>query len=352
MTAPTTVPPAAPPPARPDSRLFRAVGFAAILAALFLFVWFQSKVLYLIFAGLLLAIALHSFASWLERHTPLNHKYSYTVALLATIGAATAVGLVIAPRTISETSKIAATIPGALAQARGYLDRWGWGRHLVHTVKNGMNGQAASSQLTGFALGAMHAAEDLVIVLVVAFFGALNPREYRDSLIRLLPSEYRSRAQEAAGDVVYTLRWWIAGQLVPMVVLGAGSMLGLSLLHVPLAFTLGLITGVMIFIPYIGALLSEIPAVLVGLTVSPRTALYVLILYLGVHIVEGYLLTPFVQKRAVRLPPLLTILSQLLMWEIGGLAGVLVATPLAAVGLVLVKTLYLHERVRPAPGFR
>jgi predicted PurR-regulated permease PerM len=328
-------------------RLRRAIGLAAVIAVLFLFVWFQSKLIYLIFAGFLLAVALHSFASWLEHHTPLTHKYSYTVALLAIIGAATALALLIAPRAISESGRIASTIPGAIAKARGYLDQWSWGRYVVHTAQSAMNGATGGSRLTGFALGAIHAAEDLIVILVVGFFGALNPRAYQRSLIRLLPSRYRETAQLTASDVAYTLRWWIIGQLVPMVALGGGAMLGLWLLHVPLAFTLGLMTGLLIFIPYIGALLSEIPAILVALTVSPHTALYVLILYLGVHIIEGYLLTPFVQKRAVRLPPLLTILSQLIMWEIGGLLGVLVATPMAAVGLALVKTLYLHEPVRP-----
>jgi predicted PurR-regulated permease PerM len=123
-------------------------------------------------------------------------------------------------------------------------------------------------------------------------------------------------------------------------------MIGLWILGVPLAFTLGLFTGVMIFIPYLGALLSEIPAVLVGLSVSPLTALWVLILYLGVHALEGYVLTPLVQRRAVRLLPIATILAQFLMWILTGLLGVAIATPLAAGGWVVVKRLYLHEKIR------
>ncbi|MEO6828966.1 MAG: AI-2E family transporter [Acidobacteriaceae bacterium] len=128
-------------------------------------------------------------------------------------------------------------------------------------------------------------------------------------------------------------------------------MIGLWALGVPLAFTLGLFTGVMIFIPYLGALLSEIPAVLVALGISPMTAVYVLILYLGVHAIEGYVLTPLVQRRAVRLMPVLTILAQFFMWLVAGVLGVAIAAPLAAVGLVLVKRLYLHESVQHREGF-
>jgi predicted PurR-regulated permease PerM len=135
------------------------------------------------------------------------------------------------------------------------------------------------------------------------------------------------------------------GQLIPMTFLGLACMLGLWILRVPLAFTLGLFTGVMIFIPYLGALLSEIPAVLVAFERGPSTVIWVIVLYLGVHVMEGYILTPLVQKRIVRLPPILTITSQFLLWTLTGLLGVAIATPLAAAGLVLVKMLYLDEEI-------
>jgi len=122
-------------------------------------------------------------------------------------------------------------------------------------------------------------------------------------------------------------------------------MVGLWALGVPLAFALGLLTGVMIFIPYVGSWIAFVPTVLVSLTQGTHTAIYVAVLYLAVHAVEGYVLTPLVQKRAVLLPPVLTILSQLFMWKVSGLLGVALATPIAAAALVLVKVLYLHEEV-------
>jgi predicted PurR-regulated permease PerM len=101
----------------------------------------------------------------------------------------------------------------------------------------------------------------------------------------------------------------------------------------------------MIFIPYVGSWVAYVPTVLVAMTVSPLTAAYVTLLYLILHGLEGYVLTPMVQKRAVLLPPVLTILAQLLLWRWVGLLGVAVATPLAAAALALVKVLYLHEDV-------
>jgi predicted PurR-regulated permease PerM len=123
-------------------------------------------------------------------------------------------------------------------------------------------------------------------------------------------------------------------------------MIGLSLLGVKLAFILGLITGLFIFVPYLGTLLSEIPAVLVALADSPKKALSVVVLYLVLHSLEGYVLTPLVQRRTVELLPLLTVLSQVLMLMLAGPLGVAIATPLAAAGLALIKVVYLKQDIR------
>ena len=112
-----------------------------------------------------------------------------------------------------------------------------------------------------------------------------------------------------------------------------------------MALLLGLLTGAMIFIPYVGAWIAFIPTALVSLTKGPQTLLYVTVLYLAIHIAEGYALVPLAQKRAVLLPPIMTILAQLFMWKVAGLLGVALATPMATASLVLVKTLYLHEVV-------
>jgi predicted PurR-regulated permease PerM len=140
------------------------------------------------------------------------------------------------------------------------------------------------------------------------------------------------------------MKWWLIGQLIPMAVLGAGTMLGLWLLGVPLAFALGLLTGSMLFLPYVGSVIAYLPTALVALTLGPGKLISVTVLYLAVHIAEGYVVTPLVQRRAVKLPPALTLSAQLLLWEFAGLLGVIAATPLAAVSLVLVQRLYLHEQ--------
>jgi predicted PurR-regulated permease PerM len=186
--------------------------------------------------------------------------------------------------------------------------------------------------------------------LVVGLYGALNARGYSKGLLALIPERKQKNVLQVSQQVIYTLRWWLIGQLVPMAVLGLATMIGLWAMGVPLAFALGLLTGLMIFIPYVGSWIAFIPTVLVSLTKGPDTAIYVTVLYVVIHGVEGYVLTPLVQRRAVLLPPVVTVLSQLFMWNVSGLLGVALAAPIAATALVLIKMLYLEEDLQPHVG--
>jgi predicted PurR-regulated permease PerM len=324
----------------------RLVFWAALTAILFIFIWFAFELVLLAFAGVLLAILLHACADWVDRHTPkaFGPRLSYTTTVIGILILAGLIGYFVVPRAIAETGRISKIIPQSMGQITAYLQRSEWGRYVLRLAHESMRigpGMGMST-ITGEVAGAI---EGAVVILVVGFYGAVNAREDARGLLRLVPANRRERVKEVSGQVIFTLRWWIIGQLIPMTVLGVSTMLGLWVLNVPLAFALGLLTGLMIFIPYVGSWIAFVPTVLVALTVSPMTALYVVILYVILHAIEGYVLTPLVQKHAVLLPPVMTILAQLLLWRWVGLLGVAVATPLAAAGLALIKVLYLHDDV-------
>lgn len=325
----------------------RLVLWLSIAAVVFLCVWYVFEVFLLAFAGALLAIILHACADWVERHTPpkIGPKLAYTATVLGIVVIACLIGYWIVPQAISEASQITKIIPQSLAQITAYLDKSDWGRYVVNVAHRMMNSSNSASRMHAITNGVGQAVEGAVVILVVGLYGAINAREYTKGLLALIPARKRDKVADVSQKVIYTLRWWLIGQLIPMAVLGVVTMVGLWALGVPLAFALGLLTGVMIFIPYVGSWIAFVPTVLVSLTKGFDTAIYVIVLYLAVHAVEGYVLTPLVQKRAVLLPPVLTILSQLFMWKVSGLLGVALATPLAAAALVLVKVLYLHEEV-------
>jgi predicted PurR-regulated permease PerM len=320
----------------PDRRL---LWIAAGLLACW-FIWFQWKLLFLAFAGMLLAILLHSAAAWVERHTPLNPVLSYFATLCAIAGLLVLAVLLLGPRLITQLTAVIALLPTSIHQATAYLQQSAWGNSLLNILHQAMVGVDTGSKLTAVANGILATMVDLIVVLVIGFFAALNPRGYREGLLLLVPQDHRDKARRLSSKVAHTLRYWLLGQLVPMVLLGLASMISLWVLGVHLAFTLGLLTGVAIFIPYLGTVASGIPAILLALQRSPRTALYVLILYGIFHVVEGYILTPLVQRRAVRLPPVLTVLAEFCLWSFAGILGVAIAAPLTAVGLTVIKSYY------------
>lgn len=325
----------------------RLVFWISIAATAFLCFWYRLDIILLAFAGALLAIILHSCADWVDRHTPrvISHRLSYAVILLGIVLVVGLIGYWVIPSTVSEISQVIKIIPQSLAEITAYLNQKPWGKYVVSEAHNLMASASGDQQLSRVTTGVEEAVEGAFVILVVGFYGALYARGYAVGLLDLVPRKKRLRVAQISQAIIYTLRWWLIGQLIPMVILGVATTVGLWLLGVPLAPVLGLVTGAMVFIPYVGAWIAFVPTALVSLTRGPDTLIYVTILYLAVHVTEGYALVPLVQKRAVLLPPVITILSQLFMWKVAGLLGVALATPIAAALLVVVKTVYLPEEV-------
>lgn len=155
----------------------------------------------------------------------------------------------------------------------------------------------------------------------------------------------RPRGSEVARELAHALRWWFMGRLTSMLIVFVFTWIGLTLLGTPLAFLLALIAGLFSFVPTFGPVTSAVPAVLVGLSASPMGAVWVALLCLGVQMVESYGITPFIQRRAVRVPPALLLGFQLIMGAAAGVLGLIVATPVVVILMVLAQMLYVQDRL-------
>jgi predicted PurR-regulated permease PerM len=184
---------------------------------------------------------------------------------------------------------------------------------------------------------------NFLIVIAVGIYFAIEPGLYRRGFIKLLPLGDRRRAHEVLDATGNTLWWWIIGVLISMATIGVLTTIGLWALGIPLAPTLGLLTGILAFIPNFGPILSAIPPMLLGLMISPMDAVYVGLLYIGVQAIESNIVTPQVQKRTVSMPPVLGMIGQLLFGIFFGFLGLLLATPLVAAIIVMVKMLYVED---------
>ena len=318
----------------------------AILAAFLALLWYAGDILLVIFAAILCAVVLRAMSDWIAAKTPLGQRAAYLVTLLLLTAAAGLTIWILGPRVVNQAGQIVQNIPRSVAAAQSHLNQYDWGRYINTVVTHAAQASNMSARISFVLTSGATAVALLVVIVALGFFLGLSPHTYQDGVIRFIPRQHQERAREAMCETGYVLRWWLLGQFVPMGVLGVGSFIGLLILGIPLAFTLSLFTALMLFMPFVGSLLSLIPASLIALLQGPGKMLEVILLYLAVHGLEAYLITPLAQKRAVRLPPVVTILAQFVLWTVSGLLGLIVATPLAAALLALVRMLYFGEKPR------
>jgi predicted PurR-regulated permease PerM len=184
---------------------------------------------------------------------------------------------------------------------------------------------------------------DLVLVIFLTMYLAVDPKTYRNGFLLLLPRSARDdvgNALDASGDA---LRKWLVGQLGAMIVVGVLTGLGLWAVGVPLALPLGILSGLLDFVPFIGPLLAAIPGILLAFSQGPQVALYAALVYFAVQFIEGHLVLPLAQKWAVSLPPALTLVSIVAVGLVFGLPGLLFAMPLTVVAVVMVQKLYVEK---------
>lgn len=198
--------------------------------------------------------------------------------------------------------------------------------------------------------GAFGFVVNVVFIFFVGLYLAANPSPYLHGTVRLFPPRLRSRAAEVLQRIGETLWRWLLGRIATMTITGAGTGIGLALLGLPLAFTLGVLTGLLTFIPNIGTIIALAMAMLVALPQGFTMVLGVVGVFVGFQMIESYIITPAIQQRQVQVPPALLITFQLLMAVLTGFLGVIVATPLLAIGLVLVNAVYIRDILGDSEG--
>ena len=182
-----------------------------------------------------------------------------------------------------------------------------------------------------------------LLVLFIAAYIGLDPHLYHGGVLALVPSRQRDRAALALARLATTLRRWLVTQLIAMVVIGGVTTVFLLSIHVKAALPLGILAGVSKFIPIVGSIFAAIPAIAMAFIDSPHKALVVGIGYIVIQFVENHVLVPVLMKRGVNLPPAMTLGIQALMALLFGFLGLLVAVPLLAAILTIVKTMNEKE---------
>lgn len=320
------------------------IALTAAAVCLLLFTWYTLRVLLLAFAGILLAVLLDSGARLLQIPTKLPRRPAVIIVSLLFMGSLIGLGIWAGPALTDELSRLTQEIPDAVQNAKDYFRQFGWGNELLDRLPNQETlFHADGSQFAALFTTTFGVLGDIGFLLVAGIYLAYEPDLYRRGLVSLMPKQARPRAREVIDHLGDELRRWLAGQLFTMAVIGIAFGIGLAILGVPLALLLGVLAGLLAFVPVLGPLVTGALAILIAFSQGPMTAVWAGAIYLGIQTLEGWLLIPIVQKKAVETPPVLILMTQLIMALAAGVLGVALAVPLLVLAMVLIRMVYVED---------
>jgi len=344
-------------------------GIATVtFAILVLFAWYFSATLFLIFAGILLGVALNAMAELIGRI--LGGPHAFRLVVVCLVLAVMLVGVVsLGGATIADQAKVlSGTLKSQVVNVKTFLEQHGvdtsyfdfnsvtsdatadpkpststpattaprnnGGLPSAGTIAS--SGGAIVSQTLKIILGTVGALGNFFIVLFLGLSFAAQPSVYRKGLLHLTPPRHRKPVTAIVDRISDTLQRWLIAQMITMVAVGAITWIGLMLIGIPSAFILGVQAGLLAFIPTVGALLGGLIVVLASLASGWVAAASAFALFLGVHALESYILTPILQRQALDIPPATLFAFQILLGVVFGVWGIALALPVMAIVKVVI----------------
>lgn len=324
-------------------RVVIAVGTAACAVLLVLAVWASLNMLLLIFGGILLAVLLRGLGDTLSQYSGIKETQALWIVLAALAAVLGFGGWYLSAEIGEQFDKLGQSFTSTWEALRSRLEQYGWGQQVLGILGDPQTTAEKAGALAKLATAIVGGVSGLLVSVVIGLYMAADPTLYRRGFIRLVPMRFRTHMAEILDELHDSLRGWLMGTFLLMIVVGTMTTLGLWALGIPLPLALGIIAFFMEFIPYIGPILAALPAILVASGVGSREVLFVVVLYWAIQSIEGYLLSPLIYQRSIKIPPMLTIGAQVVLGSLLGVIGIIFATPLTACAMVLVQRLYIED---------
>ena len=341
------------------------IAFAALLAL----AWYSAATLFLLFAGILFGVFLTAMADLLRRVIGGNHTVRLVIVCVLFTGLLSGVVVLGGATIAQQVTALSSTIRSQLGHVKGFLEEHGVDTSFVNigstatpTNADGTTTAAPSrgpklpdagaiasgtgaivGQTVRIIVGVFEGVGNFFVVIFLGLLLAAQPKLYRDGILRFVPRQRLPEAAHLIDDIGETLRRWLLGQMATMTSLFLLTWIGLSLIGIPGALVLGFLTGLLTFIPNVGAILAGFLIVLASLGSGLTAIASSFGLYLAVQFLEGNVLTPLIQRHAISIPPATLFAAQIFLGVLFGLWGLALALPLIAVIKVVLNHLW------PAP---
>lgn len=346
-----------PPPASPVGPAFvkRVLTVIALVALAFL-LWKMRLAFLLVFGALIFAVLLLAATRPLERRAGISHRLALAIVCLALLAAVALLGWLVGSQVSRQVTDLLGRLPEAWGQfqeqagvaiplsdllGQGTTEEGQEGDPMLRAIASAA--RSAAGQLASYGYLLVQGVTVFVLVLIGGVYLAARPGLYRAGIVKLFPRTRQAQVEETLSQSGRILQLWLLAQLMSMAVVGVLTGLGAWAIGLPAPLALGLIAGLLQFVPIVGPILSAVPALLVALTDGWSMVLWTLLLYVGIQQVESDIITPLIQQRMVTIPAGLLLFAIVAVSAVFGSLGVLVASPLAVVAYQVTKKVYVQD---------
>jgi predicted PurR-regulated permease PerM len=337
-------------PRQTEPSFIAKVLIVVLVAALVAAIWQLALVFILGFGAILAAVTLDSLSAPVAERLRISQHFALALTSIALFLLAIGFLAAFGTRAAEQFALLAAQLPGAWQVSRDWLNSWELGRWLLAIGEDAATG-VGSSVLSAIPLasGLLGWFTNVALILVIGIYLAADPNTYLNGAVRLLPPSKRKRGRQIINAAGQDLRKWLLAMTLDMLFLGTLTGVGLYLIGVPVAFALGILSGISVFVPYIGPIVAIVPGLLIALSVSPTLALWAAVVYVVAQQLEGNVALPLLQRWTVSMPPAVSLLALVAFGLLFGLWGVLFATPLAVVTIRIVQMAYVEDFLGEEP---
>ncbi len=325
-----------------DAEFIRKFLIALGLLVLALMLWKLSDVLLLAFGAVLVAIILHAAADALVRYLRVPDRWGLTVAGLIIFVALVGLVALFGTQVRAQFSNVVERLPFAIDNFSKNLGLGSVSDDISEMMSNASTGGLAA-RLAGIGGVILNGLANFFLVVIAGLYIAADPRLYTRGLVKLFPKHQHERVESSLDASGQVLRLWLVSQLFAMTCVAILSTAAYWLIGLPSPIGLGVIAGVMDFIPFLGPILGALPAILIAFSVSGEAALWTMLAVLIIQQIEGNVIQPLVARSMISVPPAMALFAILVGSILFGTLGLIFGFPLAIVTYVLVKKLYVRE---------
>jgi predicted PurR-regulated permease PerM len=326
-----------------QKKVWITCAITALFIILFWFIKATFNVFLLILAATLISLFFHGLSNIIEKKAHLSPKASLLISVIFTFITIIFLFWFMGDRIVNQVNELKDTLPGTINTAKAKLSTTSIGKKILEKTSSEEFSKKVYSFGSSFFNSSFGAFGDLYVVLFLGIYFTFSPKVYINGFLSFIPMKGRTKAKSTVERIGFTLTKWLKGQIFAMFIIAILTGIGLTIMGMPMAIALALIAGLLNFIPNFGPLLAMVPAVLIALTIDGNKAVVVAIMYTAIQILESNVITPSIQKKLINIPPALTILAQLFMGILTGGWGLVLATPLVAILMVVFQETYIKS---------